>query len=427
MKRWLLVGSVALPFVMLAALVACFWVNVPVLDQWELVPLFQKYHEGSVGFADFFAQHNEHRLLFPRLVMFALAIPSHWDVRWEMAASLVFAAAAFAFLYLILRQTIASARLRWFAALSVSVIFFSPIQWENWLWGWQLQWYLNILGLIVAVWALSTWKAHPIWRIIVAAVGATLATYSLASGFFVWVVGVPLIWFVRPLRRWLWLWLLLAATAIGLHYVGYQDPANSPARSLFVHAPRAFVKYVAVYVGHPLTVQASHTAVIVLLYALGIGAALYGLWRRARQTLTTELLPWLVLGLYAGFAAASTGVSRLALGIGQAYASRYTALSQLLLIGFVVCLYVVLEQKKMQRRAKQLATIGLGLIGILVLLNVAKGVVQLREQSLYVQEGRVCALTAASNQDMCLLKLYPSPGVVWERLQYLRGIHWSGL
>lgn len=71
--EFLRLAGVAAPFLVLAVMIAVFAVNVPFLDQWELVELFRKYHEGQLGFADFFAQHNEHRLLFPRLVMFGLA------------------------------------------------------------------------------------------------------------------------------------------------------------------------------------------------------------------------------------------------------------------------------------------------------------------------------------------------------------------
>ena len=39
---------------------------------------------GTLGFADFFAQHNEHRILFPRLIFFGLGRLTYWNVRFEL-------------------------------------------------------------------------------------------------------------------------------------------------------------------------------------------------------------------------------------------------------------------------------------------------------------------------------------------------------
>src|SRR5215831_18392636 len=141
-RQWMIPAAlITLPLLFLAVLVLVLAVNVPMLDQWELVPLWQKYHQGGLSFADFFAQHNEHRLLFPRLLMFGLAVLSKWNVVWEMLASLVIAGVAFVLLYKVLAKTFTNLWLRWVAAATLSIIFFSTIQWENWLWGWQVQWY----------------------------------------------------------------------------------------------------------------------------------------------------------------------------------------------------------------------------------------------------------------------------------------------
>src|SRR5205823_6120927 len=47
-------------------------------------PLFEKMQDGTLGVADFFAQHNEHRIFFPRLIFFALGRLTHWNIRTEL-------------------------------------------------------------------------------------------------------------------------------------------------------------------------------------------------------------------------------------------------------------------------------------------------------------------------------------------------------
>ncbi|HZS38481.1 MAG TPA: hypothetical protein VFF06_16715, partial [Polyangia bacterium] len=73
MRRWPL-GVALVPAIALAAFVWRFGVDVPYWDQWELVPLLKGAHDGTLRAADFFALHNEHRLVVPRLIMLGLAM-----------------------------------------------------------------------------------------------------------------------------------------------------------------------------------------------------------------------------------------------------------------------------------------------------------------------------------------------------------------
>lgn len=129
--------------------------------------------------------------------MISLAVLTGWDTRYEVATNIILAVASSALLWLLLRRTFAHRTVLAVAAFVVSVIVFSPSQYENWLWGWQIQWFLNLLALIAAVWALSGWRQSPWPRLVVAAAAATVATYSLASGFLVWLICLPLIWLTR--------------------------------------------------------------------------------------------------------------------------------------------------------------------------------------------------------------------------------------
>src|SRR5215468_5425056 len=74
------------PF-LIGILIFKYGVDSPVMDEWDgTAPLFEKMADGSLRFGDFFAQHNEHRIFFPRLIFFALGRLTHWDVRAEVWA-----------------------------------------------------------------------------------------------------------------------------------------------------------------------------------------------------------------------------------------------------------------------------------------------------------------------------------------------------
>ena len=60
---WLLV---LIPAVLPYLYVRAFGVNVVFADAWDMVLVFHKFFSGRLTFADLYAQHNEHRMFFPK-------------------------------------------------------------------------------------------------------------------------------------------------------------------------------------------------------------------------------------------------------------------------------------------------------------------------------------------------------------------------
>jgi len=76
-----------LPASMIVALIFHYGVDVPYWDEWSLIDLLSKAHTHQLSFADLSAQHNEHRLIFPKLLFLALDQVNHWSPRAEMFLS----------------------------------------------------------------------------------------------------------------------------------------------------------------------------------------------------------------------------------------------------------------------------------------------------------------------------------------------------
>lgn len=420
---------VFLPPLLLALLMARYSVNVPFWDSWELVPIFEKIQNGSVGFVDFFAQHNEHRLLFPRLIMVALAELSHWNVFYEIVTNFILASISFIFLCLILRRTFSNKKHLTIALIMVSAVLFSPIQFENWIWGWQIQWFLNVLSVVIAIWALSSTKLAPIWRLTIAVLAAIVATYSLASGLFVWLVCLPL--FLMPqIRKFLPLWIGFAVVTIGSHYIGYHDPEYHPSKLLFLGDPLGLLEYFLVYMARPLVMDYLESLPIAFAYFMVTFGVIAFFIKRRNANEVNKILPWAAIGLYSIFAGLSTSLSRLGLGVEQAYSNRYTTLSSLLLITIIVGLvwiYGIKVRTTNDKRHKLVSMIALSSIFLLVSWNFYLGSIQMKERHLHLLTVKDCAENASSENDECLLKLYPDKSIVWERLQFVRREHWSDL
>lgn len=71
--EWLIYGLALIPLLILIRYVIRYGVDIPWYDQWKFLPTLEKFFQGRLAFHDLWQQHNEHRILFPRIVFLALA------------------------------------------------------------------------------------------------------------------------------------------------------------------------------------------------------------------------------------------------------------------------------------------------------------------------------------------------------------------
>src|SRR5438477_10533634 len=165
-------------------------------DEWDgTAPLFEKMAAGTLGFADFFAQHNEHRILFPRLIAFGLGRLTHWNVRAEL---FVIWFLALVCLFNIWELTCRSGQRNsnFWLLFSSSVLLFSPLSFENFLWGFQIGFLLPLACVTACIWVV-TYVRHPL-NFVFAIVLCTICTFSIASGAASWVLATPLLMLAQP-------------------------------------------------------------------------------------------------------------------------------------------------------------------------------------------------------------------------------------
>ena len=113
--------AIAIPACVALDYIWRFGVDVPFWDQWQLVPYLEDWANGTLNAAKLFAQHNEHRIFFPRLVMIALAQISAWNTRVEMFASWA--------IMLVGVGTLLWEHLRTFGRSATSLWLFAPMSW----------------------------------------------------------------------------------------------------------------------------------------------------------------------------------------------------------------------------------------------------------------------------------------------------------
>ena len=352
-RRMLAAALVLAPPAVLAVLVLKYSVNVPLWDQWEpdLAGIFEKYATGHLTFADLLAQHNEARLFFPRLLFLGLGELTHWNVRFEMAATFI-AACLVALMVWRLETPAYQGRpiVRLLALLLSSLLIFSPAYYEAWTWGLEVICFLPLAciaaGLLVARLPVSREL-----RLLACAALATVSTYSFGNGFLAWIVLFPALFhrdslpgFRRP--RWAaGFWAAGFVANEALYFFGYQNPVqHRPLLELLwgcLEQPLRTAQFFFAFLGSPLaggtgSPQTAATVIGLVLVALFFGACLLIFRSRADRELVGGTRPWLVIGGYALLSAGlATSVRSAQFGVAEALSSRYGIFALALVISVI--------------------------------------------------------------------------------------------
>jgi hypothetical protein len=426
-----------LPPLIVAVYVARYKLGMPYWDGWELIPDIQKMLAHQLTLAELWRPHNEHRLLLPRLILLGLARLTGWADGPEVAVNLGLAAATGLALFTQWRSTAARlgwAWLNWLVPL-ISLLVFALTQWENWVWGWQMVYYLHTAAAVAALLLLANWDGRwPRW--LGAAALGLAATFSLGMGLLVWPIGLLMLLLGarRPRHGWAaGLWAALGVGVFALYFTDYPRLPGPGPLQVLVQQPLALAHYVFNYLGAPVLTY-DYAYVFGCLGLLAWWAAAVWLARRAWPDLQ-PLVPYLGLGLYSQAGAAMVAVARVQFGTHQAIASRYVTLSYPFWVSLAVLLYWVGASQPAGARAPGWAFLGrartwtnLALLGIAVQVTFCSAIgaaLGYNWRYLAVQPVRAAALAGAPLSDQQLATVYPDPSQARLWLDYLRQQHLS--
>ena len=370
-------AAALVPWGLLAVLVARNALDVPLIDQWSFVPQIERFYTGTLTIGDLWAQHGEHRLMFPKMVMLGLASVTGWNVLYEIALSVVLATAIFVIVASILRRDLSAsgkAPPAWLWLL-LSLAVFSLSQWENWLWGWQVQIFLNVFFVSGAIALLA--RSPLEWKTLLsAALLGFAATYSFGNGLLVWPIGMALVALAPAVRGrrsvLLAAWAVLSIGVIGSYLAGFRGGTAPPMETILVR-PIAYLRYVTTYLGSPLASFSGSawpprdTGVAALV---GTGGLLL-LLLAARRALARPRAEWplgsLGIAAYALASGLVVSVARFNFGTPNALASRYTTVGTLFWIGTIGVVWSAASSGS--RSTRRLWAGAIGAIAVLVTVS----------------------------------------------------------
>lgn len=341
-----------------AWLILRYSVDVPYSDQWSIAHFFEKSVRGTLMLSDLYAQQNEYRQFFPHLLFVALGRLTSWDVRYEMFASLLLAGFVAYGVWRLGARTFADPLRRGVLFLLASLLNFSAIQYDNWLFGVQVVYFVPIACVVAGLLFAYSERTATTIAVVACACLSIVSTFSSANGLVTWLVLPPALLAARPearaaARRWLTLWGAGLTLCAAVYFKDYQRVEWHPESSGALGHPLETLAYLVAYLGgplaagrHPLAVALVVGACALTLYAF---ACAYLFRRRADEALVRRAMPWLMLGAYSLITGALVAVGRVSFGVGHATTTRYAAFSLYLLAGLVYLLPHVVEDATRRR------------------------------------------------------------------------------
>lgn len=354
-----LIVALLLPVIYLVSLIARYGVNVPYADEFTLAPLLVKAHDHTVTLTDLFRQHNEHRYFFTHLLFIAFAWLGRGDLRLEMFFSVFLTLLVSLSLWSLARRTVPRSGGYSFGVVFLfNLLLFSPVQAENWTWGFQFPLFfcnfLFCLGLIAAA-----SRLHIAAKFLVCLVIALVATFSFGGGVLLWALTFPIALLLHSEVSWkarsalAAVWGAAALGALALYFYHYVKPPHHPTLAASRN-PLDYLLYVTAFLGAHLS-RASRLEPILQAVAIGScllvlwsGAVVYTIRHRHDGPLTKRMLPWLFLGAYAVLNALLAAAARIGYGVNQALDSRYTSFSLYLSVA-VIALVAILKPEIQSR------------------------------------------------------------------------------
>ena len=342
----IIVAAVTIPAIYIGSLVLEFGVNVPLWDDWDMVPMIVDAHEGDLKFADLFAQQLEARTLIPKLLFILFTFFGRFDARDGMMFSVVVCALTAGGIFMLLRRSGISLAVATVCFVLIVLSIFSPAQEELWLLASGFPSFMPIAFILAGLLVVQS-RASMLVKFVSCAALSIASTFTLAHGLLAFGLTFPVLFAWERPRGWaLWLsgWCLLGAAFAVIYFWGYTKPPEVPQ-----FAPPVplidYVRYALIFLGGglvyglrptpdrlPLSAAMSFGVVLLVLFA---AAATYIFLRRSDREFLRRSVPWIVLGLYSIGCAIPASLGRVGIGVQQALDSRYVTFSMYLTVALI--------------------------------------------------------------------------------------------
>ena len=334
-RKYVVESTVAMliifPLILGLMYIKFFGISVIAWDQCALVPIIEKLHIGTLTFGDLFAQHNEHRIFFPRVIMLVLAYVTQYNTVAEMYFSWILTVSILVLTFQMYRRDFGDSIYTTIKFIPIAWIIFNFRQYENILWGWQIQIYLSVLGFIATIYLLNKSKKVDKW-LVMAVLCGILSTFSFFNGLLVWPVGIVFIILSRTTDRknLVYLWTIVGVLIWSIYFYDWTKPSYHPSLLFALNNILDAVKYIMTNIGSPLAFesgQAFAMGIILVVFMLITVVLIIG------NKLIIKNSTWITFILFSLMSSFILTIGRSGFGVVQASSSRYVTITSLGIIG----------------------------------------------------------------------------------------------
>jgi len=356
-----------------------YGVNIIYYDQWSDIDLIGHFYSHTLSWNMLWMQHNESRMLFPNLIVLALARTTHFNIVDEeyLGAILLCGASGL----IILAHKHRSPSTPWIYYAPVVLLMFSLIQGDT-LFGFQIAWWLTLFALAATVFLLDRSPLNGA-AFCTAMIAAMVGSFSSLQGLLIWPVGLVLLYFRGRPKSLLMLWVGSAVVTGSVYFYHFDfKAAGGNDAYMFAH-PIAALKFFFFSVGDVVGVQIADTpgAGNNLVIAFGVLITAIAIWTVASAGLRRDQLDGVPVGValicFGMLFALTITAGRVSFGLWEAGATRYTTFNLLIVVG---CYMANLERRRAHgeprwrhRKNRRGYSIGIVLVLGVVLLQVVFG------------------------------------------------------
>ncbi len=340
-RRWLVVLLILSPAIFEAIYIRIFGMNVLYWDQFKFVPYIEKLYTNNLSFSDLIQQDGEHRPFFPRIIMLFLAYIFNYNNIYEMYFSWILALLIFLLLFFMYEESFGFSTRSMINFLPISFIIFNLRQFENILWGLQLQVYSCILGSLISIYMLEK-SSKPGFKFLLAVSSGVFASFSFAYGLVVWPTGLFLILILNKGRIMVTAWSLIGLLTTGLFSYHWEKPLGHTNTFLIFEQPARGLIYFLGIIGSPLSFKMAVAVGIGFILIIILSAELF---ISIKYDALKENSKWLSLILFSWISSLFITIFRSDFGIEQAGSSRYVTVTGLAIVAIYLIALNIYDKK----------------------------------------------------------------------------------
>ena len=430
-KQEILVFLAIISPLILGILIWRYSVNVPFWDQWDTPgQLIVEASQSQLTVEQWMRQHNESRTLFPNLIFLTLANLTNWNTRSEMLVTFLLACLVSVNIYRLSKITIHNSWQHLICFVLANLLIFSPIQHENWLWGFQGITFVSIAAIttsFVIIYSSIPW----VIKLIVSSVLSAIATFSFANGVLCWIIIFPALLLKsiqdKVKKSWvIFFWLIAGSMTLTIYLYDYHRPANLPSVTQIFTRPVLAISYYSALLGSPLFPEDLLASQITGLVAIFIFASFcFHLLVRLRNLQTVnKSCPWILIGFYTLFSAGLTTAGRMSIGIETSLSSRYITFATYLIISFIYLFAIVSTQIGRKIWFKIIVILLTTLFIITYKNNFLEGVDLITKSYYQRVYGKTCLLTIdlIGDRECISQRIYPLPDKLEKKARQINKI-----